>query len=301
MMKIFLAAAVICTAAASNVGRRAVDDEALLFKIRDDVVKMQKDLFNVNSARMMATNTLLLANMYRDSASRVDSIIGENKIAQKNIVDMTGTLDDLYKTTVTAVEQVPVDNADAVKKLQETYSAVVAKSAKAVDALKTATLLSSKLAKEKASLAAKQAAMKKKVVDAATKKISALAGKLDGKQTMTRHIWSGGAKRTHQSGGWHDFEYDREEFNTAAPYFKKDGNNRFKILKLGLYHFSYFWMGHCHHSHRHAHFYIRDQNINSNYHQYNNHWHTNWYETTWHVKPGAQIRMRVYACNHAWH
>ena len=70
-------------------------------------------------------------------------------------------------------------------------------------------------------------------------KIAAVSENLDGLKEVNRHIWSGGAKRTHQFSGWHDFQYDREEFNTAAPYFKKESNERFKILIKGLFHYSW--------------------------------------------------------------
>ena len=60
-------------------------------------------------------------------------------------------------------------------------------------------------------------------------------------------------------------------------------------------------MGHCHWSHRHAQLYIGGTNLNSNCHQWAQHWHTNHVDITWVTKAGSQARLQVYACNHAWH
>lgn len=299
-MKLALATvALACVASAAKV--RRADDSGLLYSIRDDVLVLQKEAFNLNTARLLGSSSLALASSVKRTAGRVDGMILANAELTKNIQGLADEIDSLYKDTGKDITKIVEDNKVSLAEINKEYAAKVADSTKHAKALEVASLLTAKLKKQEADLAAAQAALKKKLLAKATKDIEDLGKTMDSKITTSKHYFSGGPRKTHQSGGWHDMEWDREEFNTAAPYFKVKSANRFQILKAGLFHFHFTWMAHCHHSHRHAQFSVGGKNINANYHQYDNHWHTNWYEVTWNVQANKEIRMRVYACNHAWH
>ena len=96
-------------------------------------------------------------------------------------------------------------------------------------AASTATALKSAAAASDLKLAAM-----KKVVDAAPTTASVAAAVAN----PPVHMWSGGPKANNRGAGWADYDMSRVDYDTAAPYFQKISNTRFRALQDGLFSFS---------------------------------------------------------------
>jgi len=116
----------------------------------------------------------------------------------------------------------------------------------------------------------------------------------DGNSDKPVHMWSGGPKSSKYANGWHDLVMDRTDYDTAAPYFQKQTNTRFRALKSGLFKVDYnirqYGSGHCW---RHMRFFVNGKHINYEHHYVQSHFHLK-YTATWHIKAGQQFWGRMY-------
>jgi len=110
-----------------------------------------------------------------------------------------------------------------------------------------------------------------------------------------KHMWSGGAKGTSRGGGWADFVLDRVEFDTAAPYFKKQSNTKFQALKDGLYSIRWNYRSYSHDNcYRQARIYVNGKTIIPDTHSYMYHWQEHTVQVTWPIKSGEVFYMQAY-------
>jgi len=135
-----------------------------------------------------------------------------------------------------------------------------------------------------------------------TGNVTSLAGAI---ANPTKHMWSGGAKSYARNGQWNDFQLDRVEYDTAAPYFKKASNTRFQALKDGLY--SIRWNYRSYTSStcwRHAQIFVNGVTVIPYTHTYFHHWIEHNVQVTWPIKAGQVFYMRaITSCNsnpYAW-
>lgn len=209
-----------------------------------------------------------------------------------NVFDMNAAITDLKMEMATMKALVTKTKTDVdakvtadIKKLQEattigikvaTDAAASAKSdvAAAVKKVttdvagsisKAATDTTTKLNAAASSTDGKLAALKKTIPDAKALAISAVEKPI--------HMWSGGPKAHRRSTGWHDMDYSRVDFETAAPYFKKLSNTRFVALQDGIFEFSANTMGHSNNRNwMQFQFYVNGKNINGGQHVYAHSW-----------------------------
>lgn len=79
-----------------------------------------------------------------------------------------------------------------------------------------------------------------------------LVGMVATKGTAIKHMWIGGCS-AHQNGGWNDACLDRNELNTAAPFFRKASNTRMAAIKAGVFRMNFFTMNNsCNWAHTQA-------------------------------------------------
>ena len=167
------------------------------------------------------------------------------------------------KTQLAAdIAQLKKDNAaaalDQKTKLQAVQTGV------ANDITKAASITDGKLALAKKVSDAAAAATKTQLAAVAKQSL----------EPAPVHMWSGSPKNHARGSGWSDFTYDRVDFDTAAPYFKKLSNTRFQALQSGYFHFSLDSMAHTGgRGQKHFQFYVNNKHINGNTHFYTYGWY----------------------------
>jgi len=305
MLRLVAIASVVALAnAAGHIqldATRDTKDSVSLFTLRDEVEKMKQNIFTLDGAKTMLLQTEAMANNAQVSFDRLATVNADSAQILGSLKAVENQIAKEHETAKGVIDDALLDTAARIKDVEDKLASKVRDNAALLSTLEDSTASVSQMQDAIAAMTDATAQMTGSINTQVDAKIAAVSENLDGLKEVNRHIWSGGAKRTHQSGGWHDFQYDREEFNTAAPYFKKESNERMKVLIDGIYHMSWTWMGYCHWSHRHAQMYVNGQNLNSNMHMWSNSWQTNHVAITWRVQANHQLWLRVYACNHAWH
>ena len=143
----------------------------------------------------------------------------------KKIEDATSqSLKDVTNKVATDIGAVKTDVAGKLT----TAAASTATSIKNA-ATNTAAALKSAAAASDLKLAAM-----KKVVDAAPTTASVASAVAN----PPVHMWSGGPKAHNRGSGWADYDMSRVDYDTAAPYFQKISNTRFRALQDGLFSYS---------------------------------------------------------------
>jgi hypothetical protein len=121
-----------------------------------------------------------------------------------------------------------------------------------------------------------------------------------------KHMWSGGSNGHHRGSGWADFALDRVELDTAAPYFKKESNTRFKALKAGLYHIRFNVMAYSGNwCWRHIKIRVGNRDAVPSHHKYQHTWQSSEVEVVWPIKAGELFYMQSYVAGcsnpYQWH
>ena len=233
-----------------------------------------------------------------------------NKKLAQVTASLAGVTDELAKTKA-ALEQKVADEITAMKEdAAKKIAAAKIETDTAVSGLKTSVAsdisgMSSKVAANTKKINDDLAPIKAQVtkLDGAVKAASALAVKNGEEKPL--HMWSGGMRNSRRGGGWKDFEYDRIEFDNAAPYFQRKSNTRFVALQTGFFTIDVDYMSHGNgHTWRYFHFKVAGQNVNGNSNSHVESWHAMRYSITWLIKKGQEFWMEAYASGgnpYYWH
>jgi len=267
------------------------------------------DLKNVNFYRHRRQEVNVF-DMYEDFIKlrqQVDSL--QEKVAE-DITKVVNSVDDKIDALTNAQAQNEQDLKDSVANslntVKESVDATSASLTKRVNDVKaavdaTVATLTSDTSKAITTAAVDTQKKLDTAVGSMTESSKQLSKQLKGNVTSltsaisepTKHMWSGGAKST-KYGGWNDFELDRVEFDTAAPYFKKSSNTRFTALKDGLYSIKWNFRSYTHNTcYRHHQIYVNDQHVIPLTHSYMYHWQEHNVQVTWPIKAGQTFYMRA--------
>ena len=141
-------------------------------------------------------------------------------------------------------------------------------------------------------------------LDVAVKAAAALAVKTGEERPL--HMWSGGARNSRTGSSWKDFEYDRVDFDNAAPYFRKKSNTRFEALQTGFFKFDIDYISHANgNCWRYFNFMVAGQNVNGNSNHYDESWSLTTFTVTWLIKKGQEFWGKSYVAGcgntYFWH
>lgn len=239
---------------------------------------------------------------------------------------VTSTQEELAKTKELINNQVAADlkklNDDTAKSLKANELSVKALGDKvskdlsgaesarddAIEKLQgqvTKDLSESKKARETAisQLSKKVDDANKKAKEDVDKAVGGVAEKLNDRPIF---MWSGGSRSSHRGSGWRTFQMNRIEYDNAEPYFKRISDEKFKVLKDGLYRYDIDYMSHSNgRCWSHFRFYVNGQHVNGNNHMYVHSWRQMQYDITWYMKAGQEFWSRVYISNcgnpYFWH
>lgn len=264
---------------------RDMEQVASLFAVKEDVDTLKDDFKGAQSA--MEFNKLL-APYVGNSINRIDDL-NKDVAATKSKVDSISSAVD---TKVTALAKQLGD--DAKKRADDMDKKL---------ALLTAA--NDKLKKDLEAAQSKASTDLEKMVDAklktADEKTTKALAVVSSAMSSKRGIWIGGTTHTYRRG-WRDFEYNRLEVDSAAPFFTRRSNTRFRASKTGIYKMIFEGITHGGWCHNHAEWRVANKQVAGTAHWYTpGTWQTSHYETTVVIKAGQDFWFRIYGCNYATH
>jgi hypothetical protein len=264
---------------------RDVEQTAALFSIQSDVKTLSVDMSNVKTF----VNTMnMVGSSIGSSLNRLDGLVQNAADNKASLAAQKKALDEKIADLKT---NVAVSLEDTTDTLTEKLAAMTAASAElkaqvAADAVKQTNTLN------------------KMVTDKTTEmdaKLTKLETAIKSKKKGPLAIFVGGKLGGHKRSGWHDFVPDRIDYDSGAPYFKREGKG-FKIMKKGTYELYVRVLTHGGWCHHHIAIYIDNQQVQDNTHHYvPGTWQQMQTHETYTMKAGSDIRVRIYGCNYAWH
>jgi cell pole-organizing protein PopZ len=307
VLKIFAVVALAALASANDDKAQIITDASGLnvrvprskdFIVRRDVAA-ETSLFDLQKKVDMLESTVAIQEAALSASATLTPYVGSS----------VGRIDDLVETVSAVTTQVDgVDDklATVDKKLAsetDKLNALLAKTVKDMeDANKKANDALTKSINTKVDNAIKEmngkmdksASDLKKQSDGIT---TAVANKLD----AHRSIWVGGQIASRR-GGWHEYVFDRVDFDASAPHFKRASSTRFQALTTGLFRvYSYQLMngGWCH---AHVHLRVNNRQVQENSHRWIPHtWDPVDMDMTWVIRKNQQFWIRYYSCDWGMH
>ena len=175
------------------------------------------------------------------------------------------------KVATDAAASAKSDVAAAVKKVTTDVAGSISKAATA-----TATKLNAAANNTAASLKTAASATDTKLA-AMKKTVDATASKTDlatAVQNPPVHMWSGGPKGNNRGAGWAEYDLSRVDYDTAAPFFQRISNTRFRALRSGLFSYEVDSMAHTSaRGWKHFRFFVDNTHVNGNTHFYTHSWY----------------------------
>jgi len=248
-------------------------EELSIFEMNQQIVDLQKLVSDLTKTQTQTQTQLesVNSNVVNNVQNKLDAMKQDQDDAKKIMDD---AMDNLKDGVTSQVNNVKTLVTDSVLKLTSDTN-------KALETQSTSVL--SKVDTKVKSLNASVSAVA--VVAQAAK-----AGLVD----KPIHMWSGGPRSHNRGNSWHDFVMDRVEYDTAAPYFERQTNNRFRALKSGLFKVDYNALQHGNgHCWRHMKFYVDGKHLNYEH----RHTESNFnmlYTAMWHIKAGQQFWATFY-------
>jgi hypothetical protein len=253
--------------------------------LQNDVEQLNTDM---KDAKTFINAMDFVGSNIGSSIVRVDNLVHTSAANTAEVKEMKDGTDGKIADLKSEVTRSLTDSTDSLQdKLDKMTAENVALKAKvAFDAAAQTATLNKMVAEKTTAMDAKIATLTKFVDD------------IDMGDTLGIFV---GGNRKYAHGGTHTFNLDRVDYNSAAPYFKVEGDG-FKIQKSGVYEMAWRVLSHGGWCHAHMRVYIDGRQVNGATHHYiPGTWQDMHIHETFTMEAGQRIHTTVSACGHAWH
>lgn len=264
---------------------RDIEQTAALFDVQTDVQTLTSDMTTVKA---FVEGFSFAGGAIGTSIGRIDALVqtaADNKATlESQSTTLDGKISDLKAEVATSL-----DDADTDLKAQ--LAAMAAEN----EALKV------KLASDGT---AQAAAVTKALAEAATAtdvKVAALTQKLEEMKPKPLSLFVGGVSGSHRRSGTHDFTPSRVDFDSLAPWAKREGRG-FTVLQDGVFEFQMRALTHGGWCHHHIRIYINDKAVHGASHDYvPGTWQQIDTTEIYTMKAGQKLHATLSGCNYAFH